>query len=43
MKLQFLVGADVVQVIVVVPFGKNEPEAGLQTAEAQFPSVVGPG
>ena len=35
--------AVVVQVTVVVPFGKNEPEAGLQVTVPQVPVVVGAG
>jgi hypothetical protein len=33
----------VVQVTVVVPFGKNEPEAGEQVTVPQVPVVVGAG
>ena len=32
-----------VQVTVVVPFGKNEPEAGEQVTVPQVPVVVGAG
>jgi hypothetical protein len=33
----------VVQVTVVAPFGKNEPEAGVQVTVPQLPLVVGAG
>ena len=32
-----------VQVTVVVPNGNNEPDAGAQVTETQFPVVVGAG
>ena len=35
--------ADEVQVTVVVPFGKNEPDAGEQVIVPQVPELVGAG
>jgi len=35
--------ADAVQVTVVVPFGKKDPDAGLQVTVPQVPVVVGAG
>ena len=39
-KLQFVPLA-VVQITVVIPFGKNEPDGGEETAAPQLPLVVG--